>query len=1281
MRRVEGRIVLSATDLTKHVACPHITTLDLGDLDPQPALDSPIPDAPDDALDLVFTKGLAHERVYLERLRGEGRIIEQIDGFGGVAAAQTLAAMRAGADVVYQACLADSGWLGYADFLLRVDTPDNPSALGPWRYDIADTKLARRLNVAALLQMATYAQRLETLQGVAPQRLIVVTGDGVENAWAPRDVGAYARRVAARLEAAVADQQPTEAAPNPHCKQCRWASHCAGGWERGDDVGLVAGIRRDHRAALREAGVVTLSQLATTDPADLVGVLSPGLARRVTQQARLQLTERTTGEPTYELLDPQPHLGLGLLPAPHPHDVYLDFEGNPWGSGGEGIEYLAGLLDRSQRFFTWWAHDPEEEKALVEGLLDDLVARHRANPGMHIYHYAPYERTALARMTARYGTREAELDELLRAQVFVDLYAVVRQGLRISKGSYSIKKLEAFYWQHTRTAADGEVADALSSVVEYERWLSTRDQQILDAIAEYNRQDVLSTLALHDWLEERRDELVRAGRAGPRAGGETTGGGTRGGEPAEGAAVAGADSAEPVPAAAVPVDAVPVDPKAAERARREAERAEQASEREQAEEQLAERLRDAGHPLAAACVGWHRREQRPAWWEYFRFGQLTTDELVADPKALADLGEPEHVGNVLDKRGRAGSKIWRYPLPPQDYSGRRGDSLPCVDTLAGLGTLVAVDPVAGWAEFKRGARLDPLPARAAGVPGPINDQTLRDSIQRTGQALLAGEATIGTALLAQTVPPAEQLVRRAGETAADVVLRVGQSLDGQVLAVQGPPGTGKTTAAARLIRALLDNGLRVGVTAGSHSVILNLLADVERPAWHKVSTDRGGSGTVVRLDEADGHESEEGEADGDARVRRASGAMSTVGAAGPGAAGPGAAVDPSAPSGRAGPAGDAGRAVHEPGPAGDAGRAAYEPGPEGLVRGEPDSAAIVAALGDGQIRLVGGTAWLWAREEFAESVDVLVIDEAGQFSLANAVAVAPAATRGLVLLGDPQQLTQPTQAAHPDGGGVSALEHLLTVDGTLHDTVPPERGIFLDRTYRMHPDLTRFVSELSYEERLLGADGLDRQRIALPKAGASTTSAPDQALAPASAVALASAEALGGSGLVWMPVEHEGCTTDSEVEARVVADLSRSLLTGTFTDARGETAPMTPADVLVVAPFNAQVARLRDVLPPGVRAGTVDKFQGRQAPVVIYSMASSSAELAPRGVTFLYDVHRLNVAISRAKALVVIVGSPMLLDAPVSNPEQLRAVNALCRFVEQARTVRAPESAKLSAGH
>jgi uncharacterized protein len=261
------------------------------------------------------------------------------------------------------------------------------------------------------------------------------------------------------------------------------------------------------------------------------------------------------------------------------------------------------------------------------------------------------------------------------------------------------------------------------------------------------------------------------------------------------------------------------------------------------------------------------------------------------------------------------------------------------------------------------------------------------------------------------------------------------------------------------------------------------------------------------------------------------------------------------------------------------------------------------------------------------------------------VAVAPAA-RSLVLLGDPQQLTQPTKAVHPYGSGVSALDHLRTTDdGLVHDVIPADRGVFLDRTHRMHPSLTAFVSELAYEGRLESAPGRERLSVEAPGA-------------------------LSGDGLRWVPVEHETLADQSNhQEAVVVRALVDDLLRGSWTTAEGDSLPIGLSDILIVAPYNAHVATLSAALPDGARVGTVDKFQGQQGAVVIYSMASTTAALAPRGVSFLYDLHRLNVAISRAKAMAVIVGSPLLTDAEVHTPEELRAVNALCRYVDEAKTI------------
>jgi len=1110
VQRIEGQLVLSPTDLTKHLACPHITTLDLA---ASTSAASAGQKGPDDALNLVFGKGLEHERAYLERLRLDGFTITEIpsryDVAGRIEAEQqTVAAMRAGVDVVYQATFYDGQWGGQADFLRRTG---RPSELGDWSYNIADTKLARRLKVPALLQMAMYAERLAVLQGVPPELLTVVTGDRVEHPWRLVDVASYARRARSRLRQAVDSPPATEPVPAAYCAQCRWSSRCGDQWQSVDDLSLVAGMRRDHRQTLIDAGVSTVTALGSTDPADLPHRIGRPSRERLAQQARLQVAERMTGVPAYELLPLAAGKGLLGLPTPSPGDVYLDFEGDPFAAQGAGREYLAGLWDRDGTFTAWWAHSFEQEQTLTEQLIDDLVRRLKADPGMHVYHYAAYEQSALKRLTGRHGTREIELDALLRGERFVDLYAVVRSGIRISKASYSIKKLEDFYWGHLRSegaaGSQAGIADAMTSVVEYERFLVEGDNairaSILDSIKAYNRDDVRSTHDLHDWLEQRRNELEGVhGETRPEL--------------------------------------------------KDGDAGEEATAAEQAEAALADRLREADEPLLAGLVGWHRRENRPRWWEFFRVEDLDAEMLVEDGSTIGGLSAPDQVGEVKE------SLLWRYEFEPQDCKLSVGHgAIDVDDPHASLGTVVELDPAGGYLVLKRSKRTAPAQPRGFGPEGPINVTVLHESIARVGAQVLAGESPLGRMLLQRHVPSRLQL--NPGESPSKMVVRLGRVLSGQVLAVQGPPGSGKTTTGAALIRALLDDGLTVGVTALSHKVINNLLKKVDRPAlqkWDELEDVGSDQITVVTTNDA-----------------------------------------------------------------------------------------VVGALTGRTANLVGGSAWLWAREDMQGLVDVLIIDEAGQFSLANAVAVSSSA-RSMVLLGDPQQLTQPTQAVHPDGAGISALDHLL--DG--HDTIPAEVGVFLDKTYRMHPGITEFVSQTSYDGRLASVEGLEVQRVQAPGE-------------------------LSGSGLRWIPVVHEGNASASDEEAAVVATLVADLCRGTWTDHEGSEHRLTLDDIMVVAPYNRHVARLAAKLPVGARVGTVDKFQGQQAAVVIYSTASSNAAQAPRGVDFLYDLHRLNVAVSRARALTAIVASPDLLDAEVHTPQQLRAVNALCRYVEEAARSRAPASA------
>ncbi|WP_316196012.1 TM0106 family RecB-like putative nuclease [Bradyrhizobium sp. SZCCHNRI3052] len=298
--------------------------------------------------------------------------------------------------------------------------------------------------------------------------------------------------------------------------------------------------------------------------------------------------------------------------------------------------------------------------------------------------------------------------------------------------------------------------------------------------------------------------------------------------------------------------------------------------------------------------------------------------------------------------------------------------------------------------------------------------------------------------------------------------------------------------------------------------------------------------------------------------------------------------------------------------------------------------------------IVGGTAWLWAHPDAIGRLDVLVIDEAGQMALAQALAAARAA-RNLLLLGDPQQLEQPTRGAHEDGADVAALVHLL---GPGQATLRPDQGLFLDRTYRLHPAICAFTSEAYYEGRLQSNRGLERQRID-------------------------GATLFAGAGLFLVEVAHQGNQAQSLEEVEAVVAIARSLLQpgNTWTNADGEGRFLEPEDILVVAPYNSQVSALRRALAgfDVVRVGTVDKFQGQQAPVVIYSCASSSPEDAPRGMAFLYDPHRFNVATSRARGIVIVVANPRLFEPDCRTPDQMAWASGFCRFEELATKITLPE--------
>jgi uncharacterized protein len=1134
--------MFSATDIASFLACRHTATLaraESKDEIAKPFFNSP-------AIDLLRKLGLKHEQEYLRELAERDNLAITRIGANGRwadAVAETVQALRQGVDAVYQATFLDPPWGGRSDFLLRVNTP---SALGPWSYEVVETKLARSTKATALVQLCFYSDLLSRIQGAEPQWMhVVLGGTATAERFQVQRYIAYFRKVRSEFEEAWKRETNTYPEPVEHCEVCSWLPLCDSRRRADDHPSLVAGISRNQRKALAERCVSTVAALAKLDlpPVPKIDGIGDAALLRIREQARLQVQGREGDRLIYELLDGvDDGNGLAALPAPSSADMFLDLESNPYVLD-QGLEYLIGIVTLSANaadeptYETLWSFTRSKEKKAFETFIANVMERRRRNPEMHIYHYAPYEPTAIKRLVGRHGTCVDEVDELLRAGVFVDLYRAVRQGIRASVESYSIKRLEPLYG-FTRSVPLREANVALQS---YEAAMALGNDlqeigDLLKTIEGYNRDDCLSALRLRDWLEDRRGELaVKCGRELPRPTPQS-------GEPAEKLTARLQEVRAIMARLLAPLPA---------------------NEIEWTDEHRA-------LWLLAQMLEWHRREEKSVLWEYFRLCELSDDELQEDKNALGGLTFFGEVGRIDQ------SIVYRYNFPPQDYAIDRAPEVRDPRTRKYAGKVVAIDELNRTIDLKRGASSS-APHPTAVIPyGIVGSIVLRDSLLRMATWAAdhsitgSGQFQSARGLLLRERPSVAldgvgTLIGDDGQLTNNAkVLVESLAREASVLPIQGPPGSGKTFTGARMVVELVRQGRRVGITAVSHKVIGNLLDEVCRTAAKY--------GIPLKA------------------VQKAS---------------------------------EGNQCQHA------------------TVILAKDNQAVLDALTTGSAQVAAGSAWLWARKEMADAVDVLLVDEAGQMALANVLAVSQAA-KSIVLLGDPQQLDHPQRGIQPPGAEVSALAHLLKGRAT----IAADQGVFLTETHRLHPDVCAFTSELCYEGRLMSRPENSTQRL---NAG----------------------EPLGGTGLRFAPVEHTGNQNESPEEVERVAALVDGLLRmgATWTDKGGKTDVLGLQDILLVAPYNAQVSALIDRLPTGARVGTVDKFQGQEAPVVFYSMATSTPEDAPRGMEFLYSLNRLNVAISRARCVAVIVASPALFQVQCRTPRQIELANAFCRFLEMAGPV------------
>jgi predicted RecB family nuclease len=1134
MKKESTAIIYSPSDLIRYVASPFASWLD------RYYLENPGAITPDEATEeekLLSRTGDEHERAILTDYKDSDPEIVEIAkaDFEGALRA-TLAAIKRKAPIIYQAALQDGVFAGFADFLI-LD--------GAEKYEVWDTKLALSPKPYYPIQLCCYSELLAATTGEGlPEWIGVILGNGDRVEFRVEDFIHYYRHLKdsflamqAALFSGNLDDCPKTL---PSADHGRWTSYAEKFFLDKDHLVQVAGITVGQIKKLKVVGITTMAGLATASGKS-VPKLDNGTLEKLVSQARLQSETRDdrkanpNAKPRYEVLSHKgPNgepVGLAVLPPAHSADVFFDMEGYPLIPGG--LEYLFGVwacneTTGAMEFCDWWAHDRDQEKVALEGFIDWVFQRWKKNPGMHIYHYGAYDVSAVRRLSTRHDTRQDAVDELLRNEVFVDLYQIVRHSLRIGEDSYSIKSIEILYRPKRRT----DVTTASGSIVQYANWMATgqprdwRNSGILKGLRDYNEDDCRSNAELCEWLRSVAKE--------------------------QGISCASRSSSAP---AETPK---PVDPEMAKR------------------RELAAKLRAQDDPISVVLgdlVDFHRREQKPMWWRMFDRAKATAGVLRDDSVCIEGL---QAYGTSV-ATNRSLLQTYRFD-PSQECKLDAGDTVMFTHNLDASFGISAIDLDDGELTLKIGKK--GLEEKCEGK-FPNQGSILENEYVNPGEipAALADVATqqLSNALhtpvrsLLERSAPAEPL-QEPGESPLDAALRVIKSMSGGCLVIQGPPGTGKTYTASCVIEALLAAGRKVGVSSNSHKAAVNLLAACGDAA-------RRNSRKLVGLKVGD----------------------------------------------------EPDKALHSAN--------------AGLTHIKDTSAAHACYSGG----IIGGTAWLFSRLEWKNALDFLFIDEAGQVPLANVVAMVRCANN-LVLLGDQMQLEQPVQGSHPGDAGLSALQYALkdTVASkpdapVFHAVVPPDRGLFLGESRRMHPNVCRFISESIYEGRLGSIAGCANQKIALPPGGG----------------ALVIVEA----GIVFSGIEHDGDIQQSKEEVDRVKGIYDEMLGRAYTAKDGTTKTLELDDFLFIAPYNAQVRALQKALPKGARVGSVDKFQGQEAAVCILSLCSSYGEYGSRGLRFILDRARINVAISRAKCLAIVVADPRIANAATGSIDEMKLLNLYCKLV------------------
>jgi len=1135
----------SPTDIVKFWQSPFASWMDRYALE-RPA-QAPNPNEDDDLSESLSKRGRAHEESLCQNFKDQGLSVIHIDDESEeTRRSSTLEAMGSGVDVIVQAHLERDSFSGYADFLVKKthEPEERDSSFGNWHYEVWDAKLAGSVKPSFILQLCTYADMLESMQGILPSRVAVVLGSGsVEKHWLGDYFPSYQTLKRSFLKAQAEFDPENRPDPADSKEWANWSEYANKLFVEVNHLSLVAGIKRSQITKLNQAGIYTLNTLAETSLPH-VPDLNPLVFEKLKAQAAIQKSSEGLSVPRYDVIKSSTNekRGLALLPPHSPLDVFFDIEGFPLDQGG--LEYLWGntYFDENDRpqFKDFWAHDSVQEKQCFQDFIAWVYGRWQEDPTMHIYHYASYEITACRKLMSRYGVCEYEVDQLLRNEVFVDLYKIVGGSLILGAKNYSIKSVELLY----RGKRETEVSNGGESIVIYEKWRERsaageegdtwETSPILNEIRKYNIDDCDSTQELTKWLRDLQAEhaITYIGKT---------------------------EVIEPE---------IPAEVTARTELR---ERLLARAETEQSSNTEAANVTET----FAEAIEFHRRESKPTFFRLFRRLDSSPEELMDDLDCLAFCRRTSKPPFKPTERARNLAYEYQFDIE-QEYKGvsravyllgeeDENGKTPKATFVSehskledGIIVLQSHEPPPDLVTLVPDEIVSPHPIpKAIEKMARLYDTNCPSIIRSAIYDFLTRSKPRITGHTGGAITASSDPVSKLREITAAV-----KNLDSSYLAIQGPPGAGKSYTGKNVIAELLRAGAKVGITSNSHKAINNLLVSTA-----EYCRTQGISATFMASKDTESELEELG--------------VSIV--------------------------------------------------ESGQLAGRIEKSCVV-----------GATAWAFSREDLSEQFDYLFIDEAGQVPVANLIAMSQC-TRNFVLLGDQMQLGQPTQAAHPGDSGLSILDYFLKDS----PTIPEDMGVFLGTTYRMHSSVNDFISQHVYEGKLLPAPTTDKRVIKIPE----NYSGPLNIEA----------------GIRFIPVVHQGNTQASPEEVEVIQSLVTELLGRTLvTDCpNNPTRDISWNDFLFVAPFNHQVGKLKAALGDQAKVGSVDKFQGQEAPIVILSMTSSDATESARGMEFLLNKNRLNVAISRAQTLAIVVGHPYLGHAHANQIEQLRLLslyNAIANY-------------------